>query len=175
MSADQLRIATLDRDAVEAYLADLMHVSRATWDPQTCTPWVEPWTADQFRYDLAGKFSMSTYLADGDRAVGVCIAHERENGYGPHSDAPYGFIAKLALHPDYQGERAYVNSVRASGALFDASIERIEGSGLSAVRLGVLENNPTALRFYERRGFATIGTQRGTDDLKRIVMEREFA
>ena len=170
----KLHIATLDRDAIESHLSELVEVSRATWDPATRTPWIEPWSEDHFRYALPGKFALSTYLADDDRIVGVCIAHERASGYGPRSDTPYGFIAKLAVHPDYQGDRAHVGRERASGALFDASVERIEGAGLHAVRLGVLENNPGAVRFYECRGFVPIGTHAGTVDLVRIVMERDL-
>ena len=48
----------------------------------------------------------------------------------------------------------------AAAVLMQATLERARHRGAAAVWLGVNQHNPRANRFYEKCGFATVGTKR---------------
>ncbi len=66
--------------------------------------------------------------------------------------------------PQVELERIYVDQVwhgrGLADALMDSILEKIAGIGAESIWLTVWEENPRAIRFYERRGFREIGTTR---------------
>ncbi len=61
-------------------------------------------------------------------------------------------VQGIAVHP---GARRH----GAAGRLLDAAVERLRGRGIRKLTLRVLSTNQTAIRLYERHGFAREGTQ----------------
>ena len=63
--------------------------------------------------------------------------------------------------PQVELERIYVDGVwqgrGLADALMDAILEKAAGAGAESIWLSVWEENPRAIRFYERRGFREIG------------------
>lgn len=76
-------------------------------------------------------------------------------------------------------ERLYVDASKQSGgvgaALMQAVFEYARGEGYETVWLGAWEKNPDARRFYERQGFAAVGSKYfmvGNDRQNDVVMCR---
>ena len=76
----------------------------------------------------------------GDRIVGVAAAKE-------------GWLNGLYVLPEEWGSGV-------SGQLHDEALRTLAGAGATTARLWVLEDNPRARRFYERRGWQTDGSER---------------
>ena len=61
-------------------------------------------------------------------------------------------VQGIAVHPDARGRGA-------AGCLLDAAAKQLRGRGIRKLTLRVLSTNKTAIRLYERHGFAREGTQ----------------
>ncbi|HXT49462.1 MAG TPA: GNAT family N-acetyltransferase [Thermoanaerobaculia bacterium] len=65
-----------------------------------------------------------------------------------------------------------------AAALMDECVALAREAGAAAIRLGVWERNPRAIRFYEKHGFAVVGSQPfvlGNDPQLDLVMVRPLA
>lgn len=76
-------------------------------------------------------------------------------------------------------ERLYVDASKQSGGvgatLMQAVFEYASGEGYGTVWLGAWEKNPNARRFYERQGFAAVGSKYfivGNDRQNDVIMRR---
>ncbi len=81
----------------------------------------------------------------------------------------------VQLHQIYVLERARSHGVGA--ALLEAVVAEARARGAACLWLGVWSNNPRAVRFYERHGFAVVGEHTfvlGTDAQRDHVMAREL-
>jgi ribosomal protein S18 acetylase RimI-like enzyme len=79
----------------------------------------------------------------------------------------------VQLHQIYVLERARSGGVGA--ALLQAVIAEARARGAASLWLGVWSQNPRAVRFYERHGFAIVGSHTfvlGTDAQRDHVMAR---
>ncbi len=115
-----------------------------------------------------GPESFRGYLADPDRLLFVAEDGDgRVVGYtmlvvGEPADAdvaaaittrPTIELSKVYTHPDVHGGGV-------AAALMAASIDAARELGVSAMWLGVNQENARANRFYEKHGFALVGTKR---------------
>jgi len=96
-------------------------------------------------------------LVDGDEIAACVIANdEKVDGY---SDAPWQIdsdevivLHVLAVHPDHRGKGL-------ARRLVENVIEQERKVGKKALRLDVIENNTTAEKLYQKRGFQYIQTK----------------
>lgn len=77
-----------------------------------------------------------------------------------------GEIARVAVHPDYQGRRL-------GSRLMKMTLASLRGRGYDAARLLVSPGNPSARRLYERNGFAYRGYARCYGQIW-LCMERKW-
>ena len=114
-----------------------------------------------------GEDSFRRYLADGSRALFVADTDTDLVGYtmlveGEPEDAdvahvvttrPTAELSKVYVHPDHHGAGI-------AAALVSATLEEAAARGAASVWLGVNQENARANRFYDKSGFALVGTKR---------------
>jgi ribosomal protein S18 acetylase RimI-like enzyme len=114
-----------------------------------------------------GEDSFARYLADGTRALFVAETDTDLVGYtmlveGEPDDAdvarvvitrPTAELSKVYVHPDHHGAGV-------AAALVAATVGEALARGAASVWLGVNQENERANRFYEKSGFALVGTKR---------------
>jgi ribosomal protein S18 acetylase RimI-like enzyme len=114
-----------------------------------------------------GEGSFARYLADPTRALFVAESDTGLLGYtmlveGEPDDPdvaaavttrPAVELSKVYVHPDHHGAGI-------AAALVAATIEEAAARGAASVWLGVNQENARANRFYDKSGFALVGTKR---------------
>lgn len=114
-----------------------------------------------------GEDSFARYLADRTHALFVAEIDTDLVGYtmlveGEPEDAdvasavttrPTAELSKVYVHPDHHGAGV-------AAALVAATVDEAIGRGAASVWLGVNQENARANRFYEKSGFALVGTKR---------------
>lgn len=114
-----------------------------------------------------GEGSFARYLADPTRALFVAESDTGLLGYtmlveGEPDDPdvaaavttrPTVELSKVYVHPDHHGAGI-------AAALVAATIEEAAARGAASVWLGVNQENARANRFYDKSGFALVGTKR---------------
>jgi len=154
------------RPAVPADAPVLAEVAAATF-PLACPPH----TSDEAKADFIARnlseASFDAYLADPERELFVAELDGRLVGYtmlvaGEPADADVA--AAITTRPTIELSKVYtladVHGSGAGGALVAASIAAARARGVAAVWLGVNQENARANRFYEKNGFALVGTKR---------------
>ena len=107
------------------------------------------------------------YLADPARALFLAFDDERTVGY---SMAVFGepadedVAAAITLRPTSELSKLYVDpgfhGAGVSVALVEAAVAEARSRGAVAMWLGVNQQNARANRFYEKNGFARVGTKK---------------
>jgi diamine N-acetyltransferase len=159
-------MSVIIRPAVPADAAALAEVAAITF-PLACPPHTtEEAKADFIAHHLS-EASFDGYLADPERDLFVAEEDGRTLGYtmlvaGDPADADVA--AAITTRPTIELSKVYVlPDVHGGGvaaALVAASIDAARARGVAAMWLGVNQENGRANRFYEKNGFALVGTKR---------------
>jgi tRNA (guanine37-N1)-methyltransferase len=155
------------RPAVAAEVAQLSELAALTF-PLACPPGSTAADQQAFIADVLSPERFASYLTDPDRAVLVAV-DDTLVGYtmlvfSPPTDpdvraaltlAPSVELSKCYVHPDHHGAGV-------AHALMSASLEVARERAAAAMWLGVNQQNTRACAFYERSGFAVVGTKHFT-------------
>ena len=155
------------RPAVAAEVAQLSELAALTF-PLACPPGSTAADQQAFIADVLSPERFASYLTDPDRAVLVAV-DDTLVGYtmlvfSPPTDpdvraaltlAPSVELSKCYVHPDHHGAGV-------AHALMGASLEVARERAAAAMWLGVNQQNARARAFYERSGFAVVGTKHFT-------------
>ncbi len=146
--------------------ARLHEIARVTF-PLACPPDALPESIAEFIATNLSYDSFVGYLADPQRELFVAESEGTTVGYtmlvyGDPTDPdvaavvtsrPTVELSKVYVHPDYHGGGL-------AAALVATSVEASRARGAVSVWLGVNQLNARANRFYEKQGFALVGTKR---------------
>jgi len=155
------------RPAVSAEVAQLSEVAALTF-PLACPPGSTADDQQAFIADVLSPERFASYLADPERAVLVAVDGTLV-GYtmlvfSPPTDPDVR--AALTLGPSVELSKCYVHpghhGAGVAHALMSASIEVARERAAAAMWLGVNQQNARARAFYERSGFAVVGTKHFT-------------
>jgi ribosomal protein S18 acetylase RimI-like enzyme len=153
------------RRAVASDAAVLSEVASATF-ALACPPHTTQQAIDEF---IASTFTVAKfdgYLADPDRVLFLAIEHAAAIGYamlvlGEPSDPDV--VASITRHPTAELSKLYVrpghHGAGVSGELVAACVTAATAAGCAGMWLGVNQENARANRFYEKSGFALVGTK----------------
>ena len=154
------------RTAVPDDAAALADVAAATF-PLACPPH----TTEAAKADFIAKHLSETafegYLADPERQLAVAEFEGEPIGYtmvvfGEPQDPDVA--AAITVRPTAEVSKLYVlpaqHGAGAASALMNSAIESARRRGARGIWLGVNQENARANRFYEKSGFALVGTKR---------------
>ena len=171
------------RTATPEDAAALATLAAATF-PLACPPDARPESVQDFIATHLTEQHFDAYLADPARLLLVAELNGVPSGYtmlvsGEPTDPDV--LAALTLYPTVELSKCYVletaHGSGLAGELMAATLEAARGLGAAGVWLGVNNENTKANRFYEKHGFARVGTkkflvgERWEDD---FVREREL-
>lgn len=154
------------RRAVAADAAGLHEVAAATF-ALACPPGTRQEDIDEFVRDVLSIERFESYLADPARELLVAVRHGRLVGYtmlvvGEPKDADVD--SAITARPTIELSKCYLladeHGAGAASALMAATLEVAREAGAAGVWLGVNQQNGRANRFYEKHGFAVVGTKR---------------
>jgi len=147
--------------------ARLLHEVAAETFPLACPPHTLPESIEAFIRENLSVESFTAYLADPQRALFVAEVDGRAAGYtmvvfGEPADPDVA--AAVTVRPTAELSKVYVregfHGGGLAGRLVVASVEAARERGAVSVWLGVNQENARANRFYEKQGFALVGTKR---------------
>jgi ribosomal protein S18 acetylase RimI-like enzyme len=154
------------RPAVPMDAAALAVVAAVTF-PLACPPHTTDEAKADFIANHLSKASFDGYLADDDRALFLAELDGEPAGYTmlvfgePHDE---DVAAAITIRPTVELSKVYVlptsHGSGVSKALMDASLAEARSRGAAGIWLGVNEENARANRFYEKSGFAKVGTKK---------------
>ncbi len=156
----------LVRPAAPADAAALAAVAAATF-PLACPPHTTEEAKADFIATHLSEANFDEYLADPDRELFLAEQDGAIVGYtmivaGDPSDADVA--AAITTRPTIELSKVYVLPEAHGGgvasSLVARSVEAARARGAAAVWLGVNQENGRANRFYEKNGFALVGTKR---------------
>lgn len=145
--------------------AALLHELAALTFGLACPPGTTEQAIDDFVATVLSQTSFAGYLTDPDRVLLVAEVDGVPAGYtmlvfGEPVDP--AVVAAITVHPTAELSKVYVveghHGAGIGPALMSASLE-VAGERASAVWLGVNQHNARANRFYEKNGFAVVGTK----------------
>jgi ribosomal protein S18 acetylase RimI-like enzyme len=111
--------------------------------------------------------SFASYLADPNRALFLAVIDGTPAGYtmvvfAEPSDPDVA--SAITLHPTAELSKVYLLAEQhgsgIAGALVDASVASALERGATGIWLGVNQHNARANRFYQKQGFALVGTKK---------------
>lgn len=156
--ATTVRTATTDDAA-------LLHELAALTFALACTPETTQQEVDDFVATVLSETSFAGYLADPDRVLLIAEVDGTPAGYTMLVfDEPTDpeVVAAITVHPTAELSKVYVvegyHGAGIGPALMSASIE-LAAERAPAMWLGVNQHNGRANRFYEKNGFAVVGTK----------------
>jgi ribosomal protein S18 acetylase RimI-like enzyme len=147
--------------------AALLHELAAATFPLACPPNTLPSSIESFIATNLSVDSFTNYLSDPERELFVGEVDGVASGYtmvvfGEPSDADAA--ASVTTRPTAELSKCYAlpaaHGTGLAAALVAASVEAARGRGARSVWLGVNQQNARANRFYEKQGFAQVGTKR---------------
>lgn len=147
--------------------AALLHRLAAATFALACPPHTAPHAIEDFVATVLSTESFVKYLADSQRALFVAEDQGVAAGYtmvvfGEPTDADAA--AAVTIRPTAELSKIYVleghHGLGAASALMDRSLQAARERGAAGMWLGVNQENVRANRFYEKNGFATVGTKR---------------
>jgi diamine N-acetyltransferase len=154
------------RPAVAADAASLAAVAAATF-PLACPPHTTEEAKADFIATHLAEANFDAYLADPDRDLFVAEVDGRPVGYtmlvaGEPHDADVA--AAITTRPTIELSKVYVladaHGAGVARELMAASVAAARARDAAGVWLGVNQENGRANRFYEKSGFALVGTKR---------------
>ena len=146
--------------------AALLHGVAAATFALACPPHTTAAAIEQFITTALSKERFGDYLADPDRVLFVAERGREAIGYamlvfGEPSDPDAG--AAVRVRPTAELNKIYVLEIEHGGgtaaALLNSVIDVATRRGASSLWLGVNQENQRANRFYEKHGFAKVGTK----------------
>jgi len=158
--------STSVRRAVPDDAALLARIAAVTF-PLACPPDTLPSSIEHFIATNLAQESFAAYLADPDRALFLSETGGEPSGYtmvvfGEPADPDVA--AAVTVRPTAELSKCYVlpefHGGGIAAALISASVEAARERGARSVWLGVNQQNVRANRFYEKSGFARVGTKR---------------
>ena len=147
--------------------AALLHEIAAITFPLACPPDALPESIQAFIDENLSVTAFERYLADPDRELflaeesGVVVGYTMLV-YGDAADTdvaaavtvlPTVELSKVYVHPGHHGGGV-------ASALVEESVRAAEARGAASMWLGVNQFNARANRFYEKSGFAQVGTKK---------------
>ena len=147
--------------------AALLHRLAAETFPLACPDDTLPANIESFIAQNLSVVSFRGYLADPDRELFIAEVGGVAAGYamvvhGEPTDADV--VASISIRPTAELSKLYVLAAHHGGgvasALVEASAEAATARGAASLWLGVNDQNSRANRFYEKSGFAKVGTKR---------------
>lgn len=158
--------AAVVRIAGAADAGALAEVAGATF-ALACPPGTMQQDIDDFLAANLSRESFAGYLTDPSRVLLLAESDGRPVGYtmlvlGEPADPDVA--AAITLRPTAELSKCYVLPTHHGGGIATALIQRTvreaEARGAAGVWLGVNQHNARANRFYEKSGFAIVGTKR---------------
>ena len=158
--AVSLRFATADDAA-------LLHSVAAATFALACPPDTTQASIDAFIAEHLSETSFAGYLADPQRQLIIGQHNGAAAGYtmivfGEPADSDVA--AAVTLRPTAELSKCYVladhHGTGLAATMIAASVEAARERGALSVWLGVNIHNARANRFYEKNGFAQVGTKR---------------
>ena len=147
--------------------AALLHELAAATFPLACPPDTLPASIESFIATNLSVDSFTAYLSDPARLLFVGEIDAVASGYtmvvfGEPGDADVA--ASVTARPTAELSKCYAlpaaHGTGLAAALVGASEEAARDRGARSVWLGVNQQNARANRFYEKQGFARVGTKR---------------
>jgi GNAT superfamily N-acetyltransferase len=147
-----------------------------------CPPGADPASIAEFIAAHLSRERFDGYLADPERDIRLAFDDDDPAGYtmlvfGEPHDADAAAV--IVHHPTAELSKVYVlghhHGAGIAAALMAATLDAARTRGAAGVWLGVNQHNARALRFYEKSGFAVVGTktfQVGQELHDDFVMER---
>ncbi|MEP6481335.1 MAG: GNAT family N-acetyltransferase [Rhodoglobus sp.] len=147
--------------------AALLHRLAAATFALACPPHTTAAAIEDFIATVLSEARFAGYLTDPERLLFVASDSAVPVGYSmvvfgepDDSDA----AAAITLRPTAELSKIYVleghHGTGVARALMDASIAAAHARGAAGMWLGVNQENERANSFYEKRGFAKVGTKR---------------
>lgn len=147
--------------------AALLHDVAAATFPLACPPDSSPQDVQEFIDTHLTVERFEDYLADPTRDLLLAMDGDRAVGYTmliAADPADPDVAASITRRPTVELSKFYVRpDAHGSGIaaqLIERSVELARERGAASVWLGVNDQNARANRFYEKSGFATVGTKR---------------
>lgn len=152
-------------------LKSIINISNICWSEIDDEPWSEAMLKD----DYPGKWIYSNYISD-IMVYGFLIATVPDECYGePREDkSKIGYINKLAVLPEFRASKLLINSKSIAELLVEDYFNRCRKNKLSEVRLSVLQNNSSGIKFWERIGFSKIEKRRNKKYKQMFLMSIEL-
>lgn len=155
-----VRIATQDDAAI-------LHRVAAETFPLACPPDAPRESVDAFIAGNLTEASFAGYLSETTRELFIAEVDGDVAGYAMvvHGDpVDADVVASVATRPTAELSKLYVRAVHHGGgvavALVEVAVGAAAGRGAHSVWLGVNDQNERANHFYEKSGFAKVGTKR---------------
>ena len=154
------------RPATATDAAALAEVAAETF-PLACPPHTLPESIAAFIAANLSPDSFTAYLADPSRALFIADVAGETAGYtmvvfGEPGDPDVAAV--VTARPTAELSKVYVregqHGAGLAGELVHASVECARDRGTVTLWLGVNQENVRANRFYEKQGFALVGTKR---------------
>ena len=162
--------------------AAALHALAAATFGLACPPGTTEKSITDFISKNLSETSFAGYLSAPDRALFLALDDGHPVGYtmvvfGEPTDPDVR--SAITLHPTSELSKVYVleghHGSGVAAALVDASVESATARGAVGLWLGVNQQNARANRFYEKHGFALVGTKKfrvGEKDEDDFVRER---
>lgn len=147
--------------------AALLHRLAAATFPLACPPHTTIEAIEDFIATVLSEQSFTGYLTDPGRALFIAEDEGVPSGYamvvfGDPKDADAA--AAVTARPTAELSKIYVleghHGQGIAPALMARSIDAARERGAKTIWLGVNQENQRANRFYEKQGFAKVGTKR---------------
>ncbi|MET0783786.1 MAG: GNAT family N-acetyltransferase [Leifsonia flava] len=186
------------RTATAADAGSLAELAAATF-PLACPPHTTAEAIADFIATHLSRGSFDAYFADRARVLLIAEQQQEQDREQPATDAASGSLAvgytmlvfgeptdadvaaAIGIRPTVELSKFYtlasIHGTGVSGPLMAATLAAAGERGAAGAWLGVNEENARAIRFYEKNGFAQVGTKhflvgdRYEDDL---VLERRL-
>ena len=158
---------TVEIRRADARDAALLHELAAATFPLACPPDTAPEAIEAFIRDNLSVESFVDYLADDARELFLASVDGVGAGYtmlvhGAPNDADVAAV--VTVRPTAELSKVYVlaghHGSGVAGRLVQATVEAARSRGAASVWLGVNQQNAKANRFYEKQGFAQVGTKK---------------
>ena len=147
--------------------AALLHSVAAETFPLACPPHTTPGAIAEFIAANLSQSAFAGYLADPQRELFLAQVGGVAAGYtmvvfGEPTDPDVA--AAVIVRPTAELSKVYVreghHGAGIAGGLVSVSVEAARARGALSIWLGVNQENVRANRFYEKQGFALVGTKR---------------